>query len=421
MKFSLYVAPVFATVGLVSGVPFKRDVDPALVPEFGVTAGVNPTGTGDCDGIANPAGNVIKIPCSCPPDRASFLQSLNANVNAGKVVNNPSVSVTFPTDDSKDSQLARLQTAIVTLQNLNGPGKGCPAASTTFLVQQKVVQDGTVVSTPAASSTLTPRSSGIDTSLVPGFGVSPGVNPTGTGDCDGTTNAAGQVVKIPCSCPPDRNAFIQSLETNVAAGFVVNNPSVKVSFPEDNSKDSQLARLQTAIVTLQNLNGPGKGCPAASTTFLAQQKAIQDGTAAPAPAASSAAAPAPTSVSSPVPTTSGVNVALVPEFGHAAGLNPTGTGDCDGITNDAGQVIKVPCSCPPNRDTFIASLNANVAAGHVVNNPSVQLTFPADESNASKAARINAALVTLQNLNGPGVGCPAASTTFLAQLKAVQG
>ncbi|KAG6902538.1 hypothetical protein C0995_015356 [Termitomyces sp. Mi166 len=423
MKLSLYVAPVLTAACLVSGIPFKRDVDPALVPEFGVTAGVNPTGTGDCDGVTNAAGNVVKIPCSCPPDRSSFLQSLTANVDAGKVVNNPSIFVTFPTDNSTDSQLARLQTAIVTLQNLNGPGKGCPAASTTFLAQQKAIQDGTATpaSTSATLSARTLTSHEIDTSFIPQFGVNPGVNPTGTGDCDGTTNDAGQVIKIPCSCPPDRNTFIQSLEANVAAGFAVNNPSVKISFPKDNSKDSQLARVQTAIVTLQNLNGPGKGCPAASTTFLAQQKAIQDSTAASVPAASSAPAPASTPASSPPSTTGGVDVALVPEFGHAAGLNPTSTGDCDGITNDDGQVVKVPCSCPPGRDTFIASLDANVAAGHAVNNPSVQLTFPTDDSNASKAARINAALITLQNLNGPGVGCPAASTTFLAQLKAVQG
>ncbi|KAG6879337.1 hypothetical protein C0992_003471 [Termitomyces sp. T32_za158] len=400
MKFSLYFAPAVTGVALVSAVPWKRDVDPSLVPEFGVTAGVNPTGTGDCDGTTNSAGNIVKIPCSCPPDRTSFLQSLNANVNAGKVVNNPSVSVTFPTDDSKDSQLARMQSAIVTLQNLNGPGIGCPAASTTFLAQQKAIQDGTAIalSTTSTAAPVPTQTSGIvDTSLVPEFGVNPGVNPTGTGDCDGTTNSAGQVVKIPCSCPPNRDAFIQSLEVNVAAGFAVNNPSVKVSFPEDNSKNSQLARLQTAIVTLQNINGSGKGCPAASTTFLAQQKAIQDGTAAPAPAASPAVSvTASISASSPAPTTTSVDAALVPEFGHAAGLNPSGTGDCDGITNDAGK-----------------SLNANVAAGHVVNNPSVQLTFPTDDSNASKAARINAALVTLQNLNGPGVGCPAASTTLL--------
>ncbi|KAG6900640.1 hypothetical protein C0993_006744 [Termitomyces sp. T159_Od127] len=217
MKLSLCVAPVVAAVALVSAVPFKRDVNPSLVPEFGVTAGVNPTGTGDCDGTTNSAGTVVKIPCSCPPDRASFLQSLNANVNAGKVVNNPSVSVTFPTDGSKDSQLARLQTAIVTLQNLNGAGKGCPAASTTFLAQQKAIQDGTaapapapspVISTTAPISSPAPTTAGVDPALVPEFGHAAGLNPTGTGDCDGITNDAGEVVKVPCSCPPDRDSFI---------------------------------------------------------------------------------------------------------------------------------------------------------------------------------------------------------------------
>ncbi|KAG6849685.1 hypothetical protein H0H93_006303 [Arthromyces matolae] len=409
----LLILTFLASITFVSAVPLlKRNVDPALVPEFGVIAGVNPTGTGDCDGITNAAGQVVKIPCSCPPDRASFLQSLNANVNAGKVVNNPSISVTFPTDDSTASQLARLQTAIVTLQNLNGPGKGCPAASTTFLAQQKAIQNGTP--TPSASSTETPavsapasNPSSIDTSLVPEFGVTAGVNPTGTGDCDGITNAAGQV----------------SLEANVGAGFVVNNPSVKVSFPEDNSKNSQLARIQTAIVTLQNLNGPGKGCPAASTTFVAQQQAIANGSSAPAASAPStvAVSSSPTATASTAPSVGGVDPSLVPEFGVTSGVNPTGTGDCDGITNDAGQVIKIPCSCPPDRDSFIASLNANIAAGHAVNNPSVSVSFPTDDSDASKATRIEASIITLQNLKGPGIGCPAASTTFVAQLKAVQG
>ncbi|KAF9453155.1 hypothetical protein P691DRAFT_802035 [Macrolepiota fuliginosa MF-IS2] len=266
----------------------------------------------------------------------------------------------------------------------------------------------------------------VDPTLVPDFGVQPGQNPTGTGDCDGTTNAAGQVVKIPCSCPPDKASFIQSLNQNVNAGHVVNNPGVSVSFPTSNSKADQLARLQTAIVTLQNLKGPGVGCPAASTTFLAQQKAIQDGPdAAPSPVPAPAApapAPAPAQQNAASPASGGgVDPALAPDFGHQAGLNPTGTGDCDGITNAAGQVVKVPCSCPPDRTSFIQSLSQNVAAGHAVNNPSVAVTFPTDDSNASKAARIQAALVTLQNLNGPGVGCPAASTTFSAQLQAVQG
>jgi hypothetical protein len=54
-----------------------------------------------------------------------------------------------------------------------------------------------------------------------------------------------------------------------------------------------------------------------------------------------------------------------------------------------------------------------------VNNPSVSVTFPLGDSNADKSARITAALITLQNLNGPGKGCPAVSTTLLAQQKAL--
>jgi len=116
-----------------------------------------------------------------------------------------------------------------------------------------------------------------------------------------------------------------------------------------------------------------------------------------------------------------VDPALIPDFGHAAGVNPTGTGDCDGAVDGAnGQPIKVPCSCPPDRDSFILQLNANVAAGHAINNPAVPVNFPSGDDNASKAARIQATLITLQNLNGPGVGCPASSTTLIAQLAAVQ-
>ena len=57
-------------------------------------------------------------------------------------------------------------------------------------------------------------------------------------------------------------------------------------------------------------------------------------------------------------------------------------------------------------------LNANVAAGHATNNPSVAVSFPTGSSKADQQARIGALLVTLQNLNGPGVGCPAVSTVY---------
>ncbi|TFY76108.1 hypothetical protein EWM64_g7903, partial [Hericium alpestre] len=122
--------------GATSARPVRRDVDPSLIPEFGFQSGINPTGTDDCDGAVNGAdGKPIKIPCACPPDRQTFIDDLNANVAAGHAVNNPTVEVSFPTDNSQASQLARLNTAAVTLQNLNGPGKGCPVVSTTFSAQ----------------------------------------------------------------------------------------------------------------------------------------------------------------------------------------------------------------------------------------------------------------------------------------------
>jgi hypothetical protein len=269
----------------------------------------------------------------------------------------------------------------------------------------------------------------VDPALIPEFGFQAGLNPTGTGDCDGSVNGAdGKPIKIPCACPPDRAEFVRQLNANVAAGHAINNPTVAVTFPTDNSKEAQLGRLTAAAITLQNLKGPGVGCPAVSTTFNQQSKAIQAGTATPAPApapvpaAAPAPAPAPAPASAPAPAAGGVDPALVPDLGFTAGRNPTGTGDCDGAANGPdGKPIKIPCACPPNRDTFIQALNANVAAGHAVNNPTVNVSFPTGNSNGDKAARIIASLITLQNLNGPGVGCPAVSTTLNTQLKAVQG
>ncbi|KAK0503683.1 hypothetical protein EDD18DRAFT_1062241 [Armillaria luteobubalina] len=297
MKFTAAALAISLIVMSVTSAPIRRDVNSALIPEFGLEAGINPTGTGDCDGITGANGSPVLIPCVCPPDRDTFIQSLNANVNAGFAVNNPSVQVSFPEDDSQASQLARIQTALVTLQNLNGTGKGCPAASTTFVAQQKAIQEGTTAtsaaSSPVASSSssapvaVTPpvasdnsagtntTESGVDPSLVPDFGIEAGVNPSGTGNCDGTTGADGKPVLIPCSCPPERDSFIKDLSANVAAGHAVNNTGVAIDFPTDDSTASQIARITAVLITLQNLEGPGVGCPASSTTLLAQMKALQ--------------------------------------------------------------------------------------------------------------------------------------------------
>lgn len=295
----------------------------------------------------------------------------------------------------------------------------------------------------AATVSSVPIRRDVPVDLVPQFGVNPGVNPTGTGDCDGIPNAQGVPIKIPCTCPPDRNSFLAELNQNVNAGLVINNPSVKLSFPTDNSKASQLARINAAAVTLQNLKGPGVGCPVASTTFSAQQAAVNAGqdpstvvvsgvTASPAPASTSAAAaPAKASAAAAAPannsaagsgTPSAAQISqLAPPLGAQSGVNPDGTGNCDGAVNDAsGKPIKVPCSCPPSQSDYVAALTANVQAGKAVNNPSVAVSFPTGSSNQDLATRIQAALVTIQNLHGPGVGCPASSTTLSAQLKAAQ-
>jgi len=292
-KFCYRLITLVALVEVVSSAPFfKRAVDPALVPEFGLQAGLNPTGTGDCDGVPGANGQPIKIPCSCPPDRAAFIAALDANVEAGRAVNNPSVAVSFPTDDSKASRLARMTTAIVTLQNLRGPGVGCPAASTTFVAQQRAIQDGPDTPAPApppppaapapappaqnpAPAPAPPADASI-AALAPSLGFQSGVNPTGTGDCDGAVNGPnGSPVKVPCTCPPDQPSFVAALEANIAAGRVINNPNVPFSFPRDDARQSQIARIQASLVTLQNLRGPGVGCPAASTTLSSQLAALQ--------------------------------------------------------------------------------------------------------------------------------------------------
>jgi len=293
MKFCYRSITLLTLVAVVSAAPFKRAVDPALVPEFGHQAGLNPTGTGDCDGIPGPNGQPIKIPCSCPPDRAAFIASLDANVEAGRAVNNPSVTVSFPTDDSKASRLARMSAALVTLQNLRGPGAGCPASSTTFVAQQRAIQDGpdtpappapppppaapaAPAAPPAQNPASAPPADASIAALAPSLGFQSGVNPTGTGDCDGAVNGPdGTPVKIPCICPPDQPSFIAALEANIAAGRAVNNPNVPFSFPLDDSRQSQIARIQASLVTLQNLRGPGVGCPAASTTLSSQLAALQ--------------------------------------------------------------------------------------------------------------------------------------------------
>jgi len=147
MQFIFAIFALSAVVSSVSAIPalsnryMKRDVPSDLIPQFGITAGVNPSGTGNCDGINGANGKPILIPCQCPPPREQFIAALNANVAAGHCINNPGVAVPpFPTDNSTTSQLTIFHICTVTLQNLVGPGKGCPQSSTTWSAQAAAVQ-----------------------------------------------------------------------------------------------------------------------------------------------------------------------------------------------------------------------------------------------------------------------------------------
>ena len=78
MKFIYAVCAFSAIVSSVSPIlaqsrNVRRDVPEDLIPPFGVTPGVNPSGTGECDGINGPTGKPIKIPCQCPPPREQFI------------------------------------------------------------------------------------------------------------------------------------------------------------------------------------------------------------------------------------------------------------------------------------------------------------------------------------------------------------
>jgi len=299
----------------------------------------------------------------------------------------------------------------------------------------------------------------VDPTLVPPFGISPGVNPDGTGNCDGTIGGDGKPILVPCSCPPPEDQFLAALNANVAAGQAIHNPDAKLSFPTDTSKQSQLDRMEACIITLQNLFDFGKGCPVAATTYLAQQAAIQNfngrrspapypvpfpfANPRPAPGSGSGSGPGPEARDevpkahrSPISVSvsrarrnenekrdaSDADIArLAPELGHAAGINPDGTGNCDGAVNGAdGKPIAVPCTCPPAQDDYISALQSNVHAGEAVHNPSAKITYPIDTSLASQAARVEAAIVTMQNLFDSGKGCPVVSTTLGVQQQDLQ-
>lgn len=114
-----------------------------------------------------------------------------------------------------------------------------------------------------------------------------------------------------------------------------------------------------------------------------------------------------------------INPSLVPDFGVAqnANANARQKGSCDGFNAASNAVVNIPCSCPPSRASFLAALDKNVAAGSVQGDKIQFNNDASDQSAATNKQRATAMLVTLQNLNGAGVGCPAASAPNFAVMQ----
>lgn len=118
-------------------------------------------------------------------------------------------------------------------------------------------------------------------------------------------------------------------------------------------------------------------------------------------------------------TSGAINPAVVPKFGVVAGTNAGAqqAGSCDGFAAATNAKFLIPCTCPPSRDSFLAALNKNVAAGQVEGTPVRFGNNAADQRIATNQQRWTAMLVTLQNLFGPDKDCPAASAPNFAVLQ----
>ena len=112
----------------------------------------------------------------------------------------------------------------------------------------------------------------VDETLIPEFGIVRGTDPDvlQIGSCTGFN---GQFVPIPCTCPPDRNQFINALNNALEAGDVQGEPITFSNDASDQSLATNRQRATACVIVLQSINGEkGKGCPVASApNFKTQQ------------------------------------------------------------------------------------------------------------------------------------------------------
>ena len=298
------------------------------------------------------------------------------NVQAGFAVNNPSVKVSFQTGDSKQDKSARITAASITIQNLNGPGKGCPVASTKLGALQKAINNGTDVTTPAdppanntsandtpsngtpANNTahLNPPANGTtpaDSPVNSTTPANPPANSTTPADppANGTTLADPPVNSTTPVHLPVNNTQVNDTPPN---GTPANNttpasPPVNSTTPADPPVNSTTP-AHLPVNNTQANDTPPNDTPANNTT------------PADPPANNTATGNTPANDTTPatdIPAGGTPDAAtitrLAPELGFKSGINPTGTGDCDGAIDGAdGKPIKIPCACPPAQDVYIS-------------------------------------------------------------------
>ena len=253
------------------------------------------------------------------------------NVQAGFAVNNPSVKVSFPTGDSKQDKSARITAASITIQNLNGPGKGCPVASTKLGALQKAINNGTDVTTPAD-----PPANNTSANDTPSNGT-PANNTTHLNPpANGTTPADSPVNSTTPANPPANSTTPADPPAN---GTTLADPPVNSTTPAHLPVNNTQANDTPPNDTPANNTTPAD--PPANNTATGNTPANDTTPATDIPAGGTPDAATITR--------------LAPELGFKSGINPTGTGDCDGAIDGAdGKPIKIPCACPPAQDVYIS-------------------------------------------------------------------
>ena len=129
MQYSYALFALVATVAAVPHALVRRAINPILVPDFGVTAGVpSTTQPGSCQGL-----NGVNIKCTCPPPRQQFLAKLNQFVGQG-TAGKSGEPISFPEGNDPASIALQNHALIITMQNFDDTvkGEGCPAAAAVF-------------------------------------------------------------------------------------------------------------------------------------------------------------------------------------------------------------------------------------------------------------------------------------------------